>query len=103
MTEGECGLCGRVRPLTFHHLIPRQLHRNKWFQRRFTREEMASGVDLCRDCHSAVHRFASEKELGRHYHTVEALLEHEQIGKFVRWIAKRGGAGKVSTRAPRRS
>ena len=37
-----------------------------------------------------VHRMVpSEKELGRNYRTVEALLAHEQIGRFVDWVKDR--------------
>ncbi|MEQ8767902.1 MAG: hypothetical protein RL885_28620 [Planctomycetota bacterium] len=96
--EGHCRLCGRRRPLTFHHLIPRSLHSNKWFKKRYAREELQRGIDICRDCHSAIHRFASEKELGRDWNTVEALLAHEEIGKFVRWLRGRDSAGRIRTR-----
>ena len=78
--SGPCGLCLRERPLTFHHLIPRSLHSNKWFKKRFDRERMQAGIDLCRDCHTTVHRHLSEKELGRHYNTVESLLEQLRTG-----------------------
>lgn len=86
-----CCLCGRVtkRGTTEHHLIPRRCHRNKWFKKRFTREQMQVTISVCRDCHGAIHRFVpSEKELGRYHNTVELLLAHEMIGRFVRWVAK---------------
>ncbi len=97
---GACELCGRVRPRTFHHLIPRTVHGNKWFKKRFTRQEMASGLDLCRDCHSAIHTYVpSEKELGREYHTREALLGHPELAKFVAWVATRSPHRRFRTRA----
>lgn len=92
---GACQLCARELELTFHHLIPRTLHSNKWFKKTFTRERMQSGLDLCRDCHSAIHQFVSEKELGRHVNTREALLAHPQIGRFVTWVATRRGRHKT--------
>ena len=95
----RCALCGRAERLTFHHLIPRTLHSNKWFKRNFTRERMNSGVELCRDCHSAVHRFASEKELGRHYNTLELLRSHPQIERFAAWVGSR--QGRHRTRSPK--
>ena len=87
----RCQFCGRQlkRGTTQHHLIPRTLHSNKWFQKRYTREQMAQTIPLCRDCHSAVHRFVpKEKDLGRNYNTPEALLAHEQIKRFVQWARK---------------
>jgi len=87
-----CKLCQRIlkKGTTKHHLIPRRCHRNRWFQKNFTREQMRVTIDVCRDCHNAIHRFVPrEKDLGREYNTVETLLAHEEIGKFVAWVGKR--------------
>ncbi|MFK8113618.1 MAG: hypothetical protein AB8B91_15560 [Rubripirellula sp.] len=86
-----CALCGRVtrRGTTEHHLIPRTLHSNKWFKKNFSREQMQETISLCYDCHDAIHEFIPrEKELGRSYHSIEALLAHEKLGKFVCWVRK---------------
>ena len=97
--ERHCELCGRERDLTFHHLIPRTTHSNRWFRKNFTRAQMQKGLMLCRDCHSAVHTFVpSEKELGRHFNTRDALLSHERIGAFVAWVATREGKGRYRMR-----
>ena len=88
----SCTLCLRTlkKGTTKHHLIPRRCHRNRWFQKNFTREQMRVTIDVCRDCHNAIHRFVPrEKELGRHHNTIETLLEHPEIGKFVAWVSKR--------------
>ncbi len=95
MSEPRCALCERDRPLTFHHLVPRALHRKKRFRARYSRDELARGVDLCRDCLDAVHRFISEKELGERFHTLERLREHEHIARFVAWVRTRGGRHHV--------
>ena len=86
-----CELCQRTlrKGTTAHHLIPRTCHRNKWFRKRYSRQEMQRTVDLCGDCHRAVHDLVpSEKELGRHFNTVEKLLAHEPIARFVEWARK---------------
>ena len=50
---------------------------------------MQETISLCRDCHNAVHRFEpKEKDLGRHYYTLELLKSHPQIAKFVTWAGK---------------
>ena len=103
--SGTCELCGRERELTFHHLIPRTTHRNKWFKKNFTRDELNRGIDLCRDCHSAIHTFIpNEKHLGRDFNTREKLLEHPELARFVEWVAHRGGKQRYRMRggAPRR-
>ena len=71
---------------TKHHLIPRSRHTNKRVKTRFSREELHRTVSLCPACHRQVHRTLTEKELERGYNTVEALLSHPEIHRFVRWI-----------------
>ena len=82
-------MCGREKRLTFHHLIPRTCHSNKWFRKNFEKEEMKTrGVDLCTQCHKYIHSVHSEKELGRYYNTLEALLADEKIAKYVAYAKK---------------
>jgi len=40
-------------------------------------------------CHQKIHATFTEKELKREYNTVEKLLAHESIAKFVKWVAKK--------------
>lgn len=83
----KCELCGRKNELTFHHLIPRCLHKNKWFKKNFTREEMNKGIYICKsDCHKEIHKFIPEKEMGKDYNTVSKLLEHPKVSKYIEWI-----------------
>ena len=42
--ERNCPLCGRYLPLTFHHLIPKKMHRRNAFRRRYSRSELAAGI-----------------------------------------------------------
>jgi hypothetical protein len=88
-SDAPCALCGRHKRLTFHHLIPRRCHTNKWFKKRFSRTEMRlRGAALCYDCHDHIHTLFTEKELGRHFNTLDALSAHEKVRKFVRWVRK---------------
>ncbi|HET7478670.1 MAG TPA: hypothetical protein VFJ72_04040 [Rubrobacteraceae bacterium] len=87
---GVCGLCGRmVERRTRHHLIPRSRHGNKRVRRSFAREELNRTVALCPACHRQIHRTLTEKDLEREYNTVEALLSHPDILRFVRWIERK--------------
>lgn len=88
--EAACELCGQVRPLTFHHLIPRHVHRKKRFQREYTRAEMRSrGLSVCRICHDGIHNLIpDEKELARTYNTREKLLANERVARHVAWSRK---------------
>ncbi len=91
---GECVMCQRETTLTFHHLIPKTLHKRNWYQNRYTEEELNSGIDICYSCHEAIHDFLSEKDLGRHFNTLDLLLKHPKIMKFIRWVSKRDGQFK---------
>jgi len=84
----ECEICEREVPLSYHHLIPRSTH-DKVLKRKWHPESQLNSVAwLCRPCHSAVHRSASNEELAREYYTVEKLLQREDLQKWARYISK---------------
>ena len=84
-----CALCGREKPLTFHHLIPRKLHGKPRFKKRHSKEELRSrGIDICRLCHDGLHALLTERELGETYHTLDLLREHAGVAKHVAWVRK---------------
>lgn len=82
----NCPICQRPygEMMQDHHLKPRTFRgRNKEVK------EQDNLVTIHKICHSAIHAFFTEKELYDHYHTCERLLEHEQMQKFVKWVAKK--------------
>lgn len=94
-----CELCQSEESHNFHHFIPRTLHSNKWFQKRYTRQQMRQGIRVCKPCHSAIHDLVpEEKELGRNYNTLQTLLAHPEIGKYVQW--KRARTRKPTPQGP---
>ncbi|MBL4849470.1 MAG: hypothetical protein JKY65_28405 [Planctomycetes bacterium] len=63
------------------------------------RAERSQDLDLCPDCHSAIHRLIpSEKALARQFATREQLLAHEELGKFVAWVSTREGKRRYRIR-----
>jgi len=44
--------------------------------------------DVCRQCHTTVHRTHTNMELALFFSTVEKLLNDEQISKFCKWASK---------------
>ena len=82
MTDPICPLCGRPIPpdvpQSLHHLIPR----SKGGKRGPT-------VLLHHICHKEIHASLSETELARNFHTIEALLTHPRLSRFVEWVARR--------------
>ena len=81
-----CELCESGSIHNFHHLIPQTLHSNKWFKKRYTRQEMAQGLKICKECHDFIHDAEpNEKKLGRLFNTKEKLLSHPKISAYVKW------------------
>ncbi len=84
----HCVLCQRETALTFHHLIPRKLHRRNRFAGKHTREELNEGLMLCPRCHRGLHKLYSEMELGSRLNTEAALREDPAIARHVAWVAR---------------
>ena len=84
----RCATCGRRTPLTFHHLIPRKLHRRTRFRRHYTREDLNRGIHVCRPCHSGIHRRYDEMTLARDFSTLERLLADEDLCRHFAWVAR---------------
>jgi len=75
-----CALCNRqlAEPFNRHHLVPVSKggrHTQTLLQHKI--------------CHDKIHAVFTETELKRHYHTVERLHQHEEVSKFIKWIAKK--------------
>ena len=72
----NCPLCGREIPFNqrdAHHLIPKSKGGRKTeFMHRI--------------CHRQIHALFTETELASNYCSIEQLLTHPEIEKFVLWI-----------------
>lgn len=86
--SGSCELCGRdsVR-LTRHHLRPRQLHARLLAQ-GVGRETLNLTTNLCRSCHSMVHRAESNMDLALRFNTIEALRTHPVLARWAVYAAR---------------
>ena len=84
-----CEICDRDWiPLTYHHLIPKQIH-EKVLKRKWHEEWQLNSVAwLCRACHSFVHRIASNEELAKNLCTVDLLLERDDVKSWATWIGR---------------
>jgi len=79
-----CVLCGVDEVYSRHHLIPKTVHSNKWFKKNFSREQMNETISICRQCHSMINTL-DPKEIGRNFNTIEKLLEHPTLAKYIAW------------------
>jgi uncharacterized protein YlaI len=84
-----CELCERKLILTEHHLIPKEMHNKKWCQREFTVEERKERkAYVCHDCHDAIHKLISNKDLAKEFNTVDKLKRHDKLNTFIEWVSK---------------
>lgn len=78
--EQICPICKREMisgiSVDEHHLIPRT------FKGRET-------ITLHRVCHQKLHSVFTEREMFRYYHTIDRLIENEEIVKFIKWLKKK--------------
>lgn len=86
--DGTCVLCERDMPLTFHHLIPRTTHKKLAKRTMLDKKALNVGIMVCRPCHSAIHRFIDEETMALEYNTLEKLLTHEKVQKWIPYAAK---------------
>lgn len=90
-----CATCRRERETTFHHLIPKKMHRKRVVQEQFSKEElMHTGIWVCRDCHKEIHRIFSHQELAETYNSLQALLNHDRFNSFLNWVKKQSKSVK---------
>lgn len=67
--------------------------------RKTIRTVLKTTCDICRPCHSMIHRTHDNMTLANEYNTVEKLLQDSKIYNFCRWANKQK-AGKHSRRYP---
>jgi len=96
--EGCCLMCERKMLLTKHHVIPKEVH--EWYRKHhgMTKDQLHQGIMICRSCHSALHSFEDNKTLAEKYSTIEAILEHPKVQKWLPYIRKKRPISKTDRR-----
>ena len=91
---GRCHLCNQERNLTFHHLIPRKVHARNFFKKMYSKKELNLGINVCRLCHSGIHKLYSEEYLAKELNTIDKLKSDQNVIKHCNWSAKQKTKGK---------
>jgi hypothetical protein len=100
LDDGQCLLCERIMPLTAHHLTPKETHR-KYAKRGFSKDFLNTCIMICRPCHSAIHRFIDNETLASSYNTMDKLLTHEKVQRWIPYIAKQKTTTKADALNPK--
>jgi len=72
-----------------HHLIPKKLHRRAFYRKKFDRETLNRGVNICRLCHDGIHDLYDEMQLAKQFSSAETLLADEALQRHFAWVAKK--------------
>ncbi|MGY8770338.1 MAG: hypothetical protein ACKVH8_18135 [Pirellulales bacterium] len=88
LKSGTCVFCEREALLTFHHLIPKKVHRRKFFKKNYSKDELQAGIDICRLCHTGIHDLYDEMQLAKVFNSVDALKNDEALIKHFNWVTK---------------
>lgn len=86
--HGICCLCQRETDLTFHHLIPRKVHRRAYFKKNFSKQKLNDGIHVCRQCHRVVHKSYTEMELAKKFNSADTLTADPFLVKPFEWLSK---------------
>lgn len=86
--SGQCPLCQRECALTFHHLIPRKMHRRTYFRKHYSREQLNQGIAICRACHNGIHKTYDEMQLAKHFHNLASLQQDPTLARHFQWVAR---------------
>jgi len=87
-TPKRCRLCDRRVELTFHHLIPRKVHRRTYFRKHVDKRTLNAGIWICRLCHKGIHKRFDEIALAKHFNSLELLRSDESLRRHFAWVAK---------------
>ena len=115
---GECALCERFMKLTRHHLIPKATwgkiesskHRFQVLMESLEIEQPCSFrslvrahvIDICRPCHSHIHRTYDHWTLATTYNTLDRLVDDPAIRRFAKWAHQQRVPNAVVVRSNRR-
>lgn len=84
----KCPICQREMvegpTIDWHHLVPKtHSNRNKRVH------EKDNLVLIHKVCHSKIHHTFTETELLNYYNSIDRLVEHEEMQKFIKWVSKK--------------
>lgn len=76
----HCQLCGRelAEPISKHHLIPPSKGGKD-----------TPTIPMHKICQNKIYAVFTETEIKNYYHSIERILENEDMQKFKKWILKK--------------
>lgn len=84
----KCPICDKILEMTKHHLYPKSIQGSKWFRNHCSTDDKIKYLFLCRNCHNALHKLFTEKELGREYNSIDKIMAMEKMINYKKWAMK---------------
>jgi len=101
----NCPICQRETPEDCqeeHHLIPRAICKRNKYADLPQLEKGQETITVCHDCGNQLHKLFSEKELAEQYNTLEKLLTHSSVQKWIKWVSKKPYDFNITSKAKKR-
>ena len=87
--DGRCLLCEQPSHLTFHHLVPKQLHGKRQVRLRYSAQALRHhGIWICRACHTFLHATFDARTLATHLDSLDALRVEPAVMRHLTWASK---------------
>jgi hypothetical protein len=85
----SCEFCQRHLKLTFHHLVPKKMHKDKRVLKMFPDVDLIHfGIWICTACHKHLHKSFGHEDLAFYLNEKEKLLRNDKVKRFTNWASK---------------
>lgn len=85
----SCEFCQRHLKLTFHHLVPKKVHKDRRVLKLFPDIDLIHyGIWLCVACHKHLHQNFNHDDLAFRLNKKDDLLNNDKIKSFTAWASK---------------
>jgi hypothetical protein len=81
-----CVVCERKVRLTRHHVFPREEHKSL-SKKGYDNVSLQLTIQVCRMCHSTIHRLFTNSQLASDYYSVDLLLSDERFVRYAKWAS----------------
>ncbi len=86
--QDACPLCARQTHLSFHHLIPRKVHRRAHYRKNYSKAQLNEGIYVCKKCHAGMHKAYDEMTLAKEFNSIDKIKADVTLARHFEWVAK---------------
>jgi len=64
------------------------MHRRTHFRKAHDKNQLNTGINICRRCHTGLHKLYDEMTLAKQFNTLKKLQSDDAIQRHCAWVAK---------------